>query len=416
MQERAVIDRVSAQETDWYASAMERLVGVVQDLSQARNIEAIQDIVRHAARSLTGADGATFVLRDGDKCYYADEDAVSPLWKGQRFPMRSCISGWAMMNRQSVIIEDIYTDPRIPIDAYRPTFVKSLAMVPIRSAAPVGAIGNYWATRYRPSAQEIAVLKALADTTSVALENASLYSELQRKIGDLQASNYEMGRFVWVASHDLQEPLRNVITQVELLERRAKSALDERARGHASAAVQAASRLQTLVNDLLVHAASGKETDFVETSLDDALSEAVQDLNTAIIETGARIKASALPRVNGDSVMLRRVFQNLISNALKFREADSPPMIDISAEQSGNDWIVSVGDDGLGVAPEYRERIFGLFQRIHARDEYPGSGIGLATCKKIVELHGGRIWVEAAPGGGSIFRFTIPVLFRGGSS
>src|SRR5881227_3603981 len=119
---------------------MADLLEVIQRLSQARDLATVQEIVRAAARRLTGADGATFVLRDGDRCHYADEDAIEPLWKGQRFPMEVCISGWAMLNRQSAVIEDIYADSRIPHDAYRPTFVKSLVMVPIRTLDPVGAI------------------------------------------------------------------------------------------------------------------------------------------------------------------------------------------------------------------------------------------------------------------------------------
>lgn len=166
----------------WYANAMEELVEVVQRLSFARDLATIMDIVRHAARRLTGADGATFVLRDNGKCYYAEEDAISPLWKGQRFPMSACISGWAMINRQSAVIEDIYADPRIPADAYRPTFVKSLAMVPIRTIDPVGAIGNYWAERHQPTTEEIKVLQALADVTAVAMENVSVYEELEQRV------------------------------------------------------------------------------------------------------------------------------------------------------------------------------------------------------------------------------------------
>ncbi|HZT30752.1 MAG TPA: response regulator [Bryobacteraceae bacterium] len=124
---------------------MARLIAAVQELSLARDLDGVMAIVRRAGRELTGADGATFVLREGDLCHYADEDAVAPLWKGQKFPLSACISGWVMLNRQAAVIEDIYADPRIPADAYRPTFVKSLAMVPIRTEAPVGAIGNYWA-------------------------------------------------------------------------------------------------------------------------------------------------------------------------------------------------------------------------------------------------------------------------------
>jgi signal transduction histidine kinase/CheY-like chemotaxis protein len=166
----------------WYGHAMEQLVEVVQHLSMARDLATVMDIVKHAARTLTGADGATFVLRDGDKCFYADEDAISPLWKGQRFPMDICISGWAMLNRQPAVIEDIYADPRIPADAYRPTFVKSLAMVPIRTLDPVGAIGNYWAEQHQPSPEQLKVLQALADTTAVALENIQVYAELEKRV------------------------------------------------------------------------------------------------------------------------------------------------------------------------------------------------------------------------------------------
>lgn len=154
------------------------LIGLVQRLSLARSLGEIQSIVRSGARRLTGADGATFVLRDGDKCFYADEDAIEPLWKGQRFPLGQCISGWAMNNRRSVAIEDIYVDDRIPHAAYRPTFVKSLAMVPIRKLDPVGAIGNYWGHQRQPSDDELELLQALADSTAVAIENVQVYEQL----------------------------------------------------------------------------------------------------------------------------------------------------------------------------------------------------------------------------------------------
>jgi len=164
-----------------YQPGMPGLVQVVQELSLARDVAAVQDITRRAARALTGADGATFVLRDDDKCFYADEDAIAPLWKGLRFPLESCISGWSMLNRQAVVIEDIYADARIPHEAYRPTFVQSLAMVPIRSTDPLGAIGNYWARRHRPTADEVALLQALADSTAVAMENIATLAELARR-------------------------------------------------------------------------------------------------------------------------------------------------------------------------------------------------------------------------------------------
>jgi diguanylate cyclase (GGDEF)-like protein len=187
---------VSSQAPFNYTQAMEFLLQVVQDLSMAHDLSRVMGIVRHAARTLTGADGATFVLRDKECCYYADEDAIEPLWKGSRFPMRACISGWVMMNRSPVIIEDIYADLRIPVEAYRPTFVRSLAMVPIRAKDPVGAIGNYWARMYRPDPLQMKILQALADTTSVALENVQLYETLESRVrertAELERANDEI--------------------------------------------------------------------------------------------------------------------------------------------------------------------------------------------------------------------------------
>ncbi len=167
-------DISGSKDVEWYSSAMQQLIDDIGMLSQTKNIDEIMGIVRIAARTITGADGATFVLRDSDQCYYAEENAVSPLWKGQRFPMKICISGWVMQNAKPVVIEDIYNDSRIPVDAYSRTFVKSLTMVPIRRVDPVGAIGNYWSSYHRSSDQEIAILQALADATAVAIENAAL--------------------------------------------------------------------------------------------------------------------------------------------------------------------------------------------------------------------------------------------------
>jgi diguanylate cyclase (GGDEF)-like protein len=167
---------------------MERLLQAVQDLSLARNQADIQRLVSLSARELTGCDGATLVLRDNGNCFYAEENAIGPLWKGSRFPMTACISGWAMLNRDAAIIPDIYLDTRIPHDLYRPTFVKSLVMVPIRRLDPIGAIGNYWAAEHQPSEQEVRLLQALADSTSIAMENIQVYSELELRVRDRTAA------------------------------------------------------------------------------------------------------------------------------------------------------------------------------------------------------------------------------------
>ncbi len=178
------------------ADRMTELIEVIQKLSQARDLPTVQDVVRHAARRLTDADGATFVLCEGDQCHFVDEEAVGPLWKGQRFLMANCVSGWAMMNRRPVVIEDVFADPRVPHDTYRPTFVKSLVVVPIRTIDPIGAIGTYWAARHRATDDEVRLIQALADTTAVALENVRVITELEDRVrartAELESTNRQL--------------------------------------------------------------------------------------------------------------------------------------------------------------------------------------------------------------------------------
>jgi diguanylate cyclase (GGDEF)-like protein len=232
---------------------MRRLVLAVQQLSLARDLATVQRIVRSAARELTGCDGATFVLREDGKCHYADEDAIAPLWKGRRFPLESCISGWAMLHKQPAAIGDIYEDARIPHEAYRPTFVKSLVMVPIRAIDPIGAIGNYWAHRHEATEDEIELLQALADSTSVALENVRVYEELERRVQERTAALQE--------AHDLIHALSITDEMTDLSNRRGFFMLAEQVRAHAFRQKQPATLLfldldgLKAVNDSLGHEA-----------------------------------------------------------------------------------------------------------------------------------------------------------------
>lgn len=205
------LDSVPDATSATYVHGMERLVRAVQELSLARELEQVQQIVRSTARELAGSDGATFVLRDDEQCFYADEDAIEPLWKGSRFPLSACISGWAMLNRQSAIIEDIYADDRIPHEAYRPTFVKSLAMVPIRSLDPIGAIGNYWADGHLATTEEITLLQALADATSIAMENVAVYSELERRVTDRTAALEQA--YLEISKLSITDPLTGLLNR-----------------------------------------------------------------------------------------------------------------------------------------------------------------------------------------------------------
>ncbi len=169
-----------------YIHIMEQLLHVVQKLSAARDLNTVMDIVRHSVRDLTGSDGSTFVLRDNDFCYYAEEDAVSPLWKGKRFPLQTCVSGWTILNKRPAIIEDVYADPRISMDIYENTFVKSLVMVPIRTENPIGAIGSYWSVRHMPTPEQIKVMQVLADTAAIAMDNIHSHSIIAIKARQLE--------------------------------------------------------------------------------------------------------------------------------------------------------------------------------------------------------------------------------------
>ncbi len=233
-------------------------------------------------------------------------------------------------------------------------------------------------------------------------------AELAERARDLARSNGELQQFAYVASHDLQEPLRMVASFTQLLAKRYKDKLDDDAREFITFAVDGAMRMQTLISDLLSYSRVGTQgKPFERTECDSVLDRALSGLRLAIKDAGAVIKHDPLPAVLADPVQLSQLFQNLVTNAIKFR-ATKAPHVQISAEKDGDDWKISVRDNGIGISPEHADRIFVIFQRLHTKTEYPGTGIGLAICKKIVERHGGRIWVEPSPGGGSTFCFTIP--------
>jgi PAS domain S-box-containing protein len=233
--------------------------------------------------------------------------------------------------------------------------------------------------------------------------------ELQNQKQDLARSNAELQQFAYVASHDLQEPLRMITSYLELLERRYKGQLDERADKFIAYAVDGATRMQTLINDLLSYSRVGTSTqDWKTVDCEKILQNVLSNLHLSIVQSNAVITHDALPKVNADPSQLTQLFQNLISNAIKFHREAETPQIHIGVNCTNGKWLFSVQDNGIGMESQYLERIFIIFQRLHSKTEYPGTGIGLAVCKKIIERHGGHLRVESQPDQGSTFYFTLP--------
>jgi PAS domain S-box-containing protein len=254
------------------------------------------------------------------------------------------------------------------------------------------------------SAEGILVTAAVRDITVRKQADANLLS----KVEELKRSNEELGQFAYIASHDLQEPLRMVASYTQLLSRRYKGKLDSDADEFIAYAVDGASRMQRLIQDLLAYSRVGtKGRDLIEISSEEALLSALISLRAGIQESGAQVTHDPLPIVLADEMQLAQLFQNLIGNAIKYQRQGVPKVHISAVKNGGKKWTFSVKDNGLGIDPQYFEKIFGMFQRLHKREEFAGTGIGLAICKRIVERHGGNISVESEPGHGSTFRFTL---------
>jgi len=237
-------------------------------------------------------------------------------------------------------------------------------------------------------------------------------AELLARTEELTRSNAELEQFAYVASHDLQEPLRMVASYLQLIEQRYKGKLDADADDFINFAVDGAVRMKQLINDLLLFSRAGRNGNTAAVNLTEVVEQALDVMQLAIEDVHAVVTYDPMPTVMGRESRLGEVIQNLIGNALKFR-SERQPEVHIGCERRGDEWMFSVRDNGIGMAPEFHERIFAMFQRLHGREEFSGTGIGLAICKRVIEHHGGRIWVESKPAEGSTFFFTLPSAMEG---
>lgn len=390
------------------------LVDTTQQLSLARDLPTIMKVVRTAARNLTGADGATFILKDNDLCYYADEDAISPLWKGQRFPINNCISGWTMIHKQPVVIENIYNDERIPVEAYKPTFVKSLAMVPIRTINPIGAIGNYWGKRYTPSAEEIKILQSLADITSVSIENIYILNSLEQKVKqrteELEILNKELEAFSYSVSHDLRAPLRGIVGYLGMLKKNyTDKKIDTEGQELIDSTIEQAANMNQLIDELLSFSMLGKkDLKITQVSMKKLATDVFKNFAEHEKTRSIKFEIQDLPDTNGDMILLTQIWTNLISNAIKYTGKKESAEITIGSTTESGKVIYFIKDNGAGFDMKYYHKLFGVFQRLHGSSEFAGNGIGLALVDRIITRHGGSIWAKSELNKGAEFYFSLP--------
>ena len=384
-----------------------RIIGSSLDITEvysgfANQVRRLIDFDRLSI-SLVNLDDNTFT-----NAYVLGED-VEGRQVGDVISLEGTVTSEAVRSRRSMIIQG---EPTGLKERY-PNLLgfPSIALAPLIYRRQLFGVLNARSSRLNAYTEsDVEILSRVASQITPAIANSLLYADIVRTQDDLARSNSDLEQFAYAASHDLQEPLRTITSYLGLVKDRYAGDLDATAQEFIEYAVDGSERLRTLINDLLEYSrVNVQEKPLGSVSCDDALNGAVKSLNQAIERNRAVIRTSPLPVVIGDESQLYRLFQNLISNALKFRGRESPE-IRVWAELQEGEWIFAVQDNGIGIAPEYQEKVFGMFSRLHSRAQYEGTGIGLALCSKIAQRHGGRIWVESDVGEGATFRFNIPVV------
>lgn len=398
-------------------AAIKQLQDIGARLVDFGDMRSIMDEILDAAISIVRADKGNiqFLDQDSGRLRIVAHRGLGPVFL-KIFAVvhggnKSCCTAVAT-GRQDVtedLVRAFDGSPELP--AILAEGVRSVVSTPLvsRSGKTLGALNVFHSALNRPNDLDLRLLDLLARQASDIIERTLAEQELKRYAEALKRSNAELQSFAYIASHDLREPLRMVSSYLDLLEKKYQSReVDPQAREYMRFAMDGAERMHEMINDLLTYSRIGTQgRPFAPVDMTEVVSIACKDLEAAIKECGASVTCGPLPSVSADQTQMLLLLENLVSNAVKFRSAEAP-RVTVTARESGGEWTFLVQDNGIGIPEDQRDRLFHMFQRLHTRDEYPGTGIGLAIAKKIVERHGGRIWFESEVGKGSTVFFTIP--------
>lgn len=389
------------------------LTEAVQRLSLMPSLQTITQIVAEAARALANADGTTFVLRDGENCYYVDENAVSPLWKGRRFPIEMCVSGWCMRHREVLVIEDVYKDARIPHTVYRATFVASLCMVPIRQEDPLGAIGSYWSSGYVPTEEQIKYLQILANSASVALENHELRQDLKKNLQRMtsaESRGKEMEAALHALAHDFRNPLSTIQLTAELLQSKLQENKDVKIQNYLETILRTALQANEQIQRMLsIYSIANQKVSKERVNLSAIVNDIANSLKDRDPKRDVAFVVAWDQWADVDPHLIRIALDNLISNAFKYTSKKPKAELEFGCYRSTpEESLFFIKDNGDGFDPKDAGRLFRPLTRLHSEKEFPGTGMGLASVARIIEAHGGKVSVVGQKNEGATFFFSIP--------
>ena len=404
------------EELHWKSEAESAIAALSTDLLESVSIDDLSQRVLEQALRLTGSEFGYVGYIDQKTGYLICPTMTRDIWDDCQVPDKDFVFeefgglwGWVLENREPLLTNALQDDPRSSgVPAGHLPIRRFLSAPAIIGGELVGqiALAN---PEEDYTERDLILIKRMAALSALALQRQQAEEEIEHYAAKLERSNEELEQFAYVIAHDLREPARMVKGYLNLLVQRYQGQLDEKADMFIDYAVDGAERMQEMIDALLDLSRIGtRGEEPAPTDAEAVLERTLRALGRAIEDAEAEVTSDPLPTVLADEAQLAQVFQNLIANGIKFRQEDEPPRVHISAEREGDEWVFSVADNGIGIDPKQADRIFQIFQRLHTEEEYPGLGIGLALCKRIVERHGGRIWMESEPGAGSTFYFTLP--------